>query len=68
MAKLGCLTAGHKTLTFDFEEYCITCIEAERDKYRKALQEIEGRFKDKLNLHKEDCFAYQVAAEALSNT
>lgn len=33
--------------------------------YEKALQAIYDRFKDKLPLHKEDCFAYQVAAEAL---
>lgn len=40
MANLGCLTSKHKTLTFDLEEYCITCIEDERDKYKKALRDI----------------------------
>lgn len=40
MASMGCLVANHKTLTFDFEEHCITCIENERDKYKKALRDI----------------------------
>ena len=40
MASFGCLSANHKTLTFDFEEYCITCIENERDKYKTALRDI----------------------------
>ena len=37
----------------------------ERDKYKSALMEIEERFKEKQNLHKDDCFAYQVASKAL---
>ena len=42
MANLGCLTANHKTLTFNFDEHCITCIEMERDKYKDALRSIRG--------------------------
>jgi aspartate ammonia-lyase len=38
MASLRCLTANHKTLTFDFEEHCITCIENEKDRLRGQLQ------------------------------
>jgi len=70
MANLGCLTANHKTFTFDFdfEEFCLTCIEYERDKYRAALSEIDERFKTKQSLHKDDCFAYQVASKALGST
>ncbi len=40
MSSFSCLAANHKTLAFDFEEHCITCIENERDKYKKALIDI----------------------------
>ena len=38
MARMSCLTAKHKTITFDFEEYCITCMENEKDRLRGQLQ------------------------------
>lgn len=37
----------------------------ENDSLKAALTEIEERFKGKQNLHKDECFAYQVAREAL---
>lgn len=40
-------------------------IQNELDSYKTSMKEIESRFKDKLNLHKEDCFCYQVAVRAL---
>lgn len=40
-------------------------IVGERDKYRAALAEIKERFESKQALHKDDCFAYQVACRAL---
>ena len=38
----------------------------ENDCLKAALTKIEERFKEKQNLHKDDCFAYQVASKALS--
>ena len=40
----------------------------QRDKYKAALMEIEQRFRGKQSLHKDDCFAYQVASKALGIT
>lgn len=40
----------------------------ERDKYKAALVQIEQRFKNKQALNEDDCFAYQIASEALANT
>ena len=37
----------------------------ENDSLKAALTKIEERFKGKQNLHKDDCFAYQVARKAL---
>ena len=37
------------------------------DKYVAALMEIEQRFRGKQSLHKDDCFAYQVASKALGS-
>ena len=34
------------------------------DQLVEALVKITERFKEKMNLHKDDCFAYQVAREA----
>ena len=69
MANLGCLTAGHKTITFDFEDYCITCIEMERDKYKRALLKIKEH-QEKIGgerLSKKGAF-WRIADEALRDT
>lgn len=38
MAKMSCLVAKHKTLTFDDEEHCITCLENEITRLRAYVQ------------------------------
>lgn len=38
MARLSCLTANHKTIIFDSEEHCITCLENEITRLRSYLQ------------------------------
>lgn len=43
MASIGCLVSRHKTLTFDFEEHCITCLE-------NRIEELEEMLTKKLEL------------------
>jgi len=43
-------------------------LENELCRYKAALREICERFESKQALHKEDCFAYQVASAALAGT
>jgi hypothetical protein len=43
----------------------IESLGGEAASHEDALIKIKSRFEGKLNLHKEDCFAYQVAKEAL---
>lgn len=38
MAKFSCLSNNHKTVLFDNEEYCITCIEEKEQRLRGQLQ------------------------------
>ncbi|WP_422134986.1 hypothetical protein [Endozoicomonas sp. ALD040] len=47
-------------LEFDFDP----CFAYMRE-MESALKEITARFQEKLDLHKQDCFAYQVAKKAL---
>ena len=68
MAEIICVVSNHKIIAFDSEEFCVACIEDECNKYRLALTEIIERFENKQSLHKDDCFAYQVAKKALAST
>ena len=47
------------------EGHPICALAEENDSLKAALTEIEERFKGKQNLHKDDCFAYQVVRKAL---
>ena len=47
-------------MEFDFDP----CFEYLRE-MESALKEIVGRFEKKQSLHKDDCFAFQVARKAL---
>ena len=50
-----------KTMIYPYE----TVTDPRTEKLEAALREIADRFENKLSLHKEDCFAYQVAKKAL---
>lgn len=53
-----------------FEEVQALCLGManENDRLKAALSEIKDRFSEKQSLHKDDCFAYQVASKALGKT
>ncbi len=38
MAKMSCLVRNHKTMVFDNDEYCITCLENEIERLRAYVQ------------------------------
>ena len=40
MAKISCLIANHKTVTADFDEYCVTCLENKIEKLTEGLESI----------------------------
>ena len=63
--KMSILTFAVAAATDDELVELIQRLAEENDSLKAALTEIEERFKGKQNLHKDECFAYQVAREAL---
>ena len=55
MAKLNCLISRHKTLDFNDEEYCITCLESrvcELEDLNKAMKNLGNELVDSLGAPK----------------
>jgi hypothetical protein len=63
--KMSILTFAVAAATDDELVELIQRLAEENGSLKAALTEIEERFKGKQNLHKDDCFAYQVARKAL---